>query len=63
MLYMELILVDVKDWVFGEGPMEEVTFAGLSYQSSRPWEEQVHEHAGWEQPSPRPRGGGGSVPL
>lgn len=30
-LYIELKLVDVKDWILGEGPLEEVMFA--SYQS------------------------------
>ena len=33
MSYVGLTLVDVKDWVFGEVPTEEVMFAGLSYQS------------------------------
>ena len=31
MLYIELKLVDVKDWILGEGPLEEVMIA--SYQS------------------------------
>lgn len=48
MLYIELKLVDVKDWILGKAPWRRwclpVTRAG------QPWEEQVNEHTGWEQP-------------